>query len=74
MTEQDFKYMIEAIAADMAEMLSCNYGMGISEALDTIYNSDTYAKLIDSSTGLYFQSSEYVYSYLKEELATGKIA
>ena len=74
MTDSDFKYMIEAMAADLAELLTRDFGMSISESLDTLYNSDTYAKLIDPSTGLYFQSTQYFYSFLKNELTTGKIA
>ena len=74
MTDNDFKYMTEAMAADLAELLSRDFGMSISESLDTLYNSDTYAKLIDPATGLYFQSTQYVYSFLKNELTPGKIA
>lgn len=74
MTDNDLKYMTEAMAADLAELLSRDFGMSISESLDTLYNSDTYAKLIDPATGLYFQSTQYVYSFLKNELTTGKIA
>ena len=36
--------------------------------------AETYAKSCDPATGLYFQSSQYVYSFLKAELATGKVA
>lgn len=74
MTEADIKYMTEAIAADIAEFLSKDMGMSVAESLDTLYNSATYAKLVDPKTGLYFQSSLYVYSFLQKELATGKIA
>ena len=74
MTDGDFKYMKEAIAADLAVLLSEDFNMSISEALDALYNSTTYAKLSDRRTGLYFQSTQYVYSFLKEELSTGKIA
>ncbi len=74
MTDSDFKYMIEALAVDMAELLSRDFGMNILESLDTLYNSETYAKLIDRATGLYFQSTQYVYSFLKQELALGKLA
>ena len=70
----DFKYLKEAIAADLAELLSKDFGMNISESLDTLYNSETYSKLNNPATGLYFQSSQYVYSFLKNELATGRIA
>lgn len=74
MTEQDFKYMKEAMAVDLAELLSVEFGMTITEALDALYGSETYAKLCNPNTGLYFQSTQYVYSFLKEELSKGTIA
>lgn len=74
MNSSDFKYMVEAIATDLAELLSKEFGMSICEALDFLYNSETYSKLIDVRSGLYFQSSLYVYSFLKNELTTGRPA
>lgn len=74
MTAIEFKYMTEALSADLAEMLAHDYGLGIETALDTLYNSKTYAKLTDPATGLYFLSSGYVYSFLKNEVTTGKMA
>lgn len=71
MTEADFKYMKEAMAADLAELLTKDFSMSINDALNALYNSETYAKLNDPRTGLYFQSSLYVYSILKNELTTG---
>lgn len=73
MNDSDFKYLTEALSADLAELLSKDFGMSISESLDTLYNSATYSKLIDPRTGLYFQSTQYVYSFLKKEIATGKL-
>ena len=69
----DFEYMKEALATDLAELLSKEYGMSITEAIDTLYDSETYAKLCNPASGLYFQSTRYVYSFLQEELRTGKI-
>lgn len=71
MTESEFKYMKESASADLVEMLTRDFGMSMQEALDVFYNSETYAKLNNPATGLYFQSSKYVYSYLKNELSTG---
>lgn len=73
-TENDFKYLKEAISADMAEFLAKDFGMDIPRALDVLYNSDTFAKLSDPHTGLYFQSSLYVYSFLKAECTIGRMA
>lgn len=74
MSESDFKYMKEAMTADLAESLSKDFCMGITESLDTLYNSETYAKLGNPDAGLYFQSTQYVYSFLKAELNTGVMA
>lgn len=72
MTASDIKYLTEAMAADLAELLSKDFGMNVSEALDSLYNSETYAKLTNPATGLYFQSPLYVYSFLRNELRFGK--
>ena len=60
----DIDYMIEHVAADLIRLLVKKQGMTFIDAVDTLYTSDTYAKL-------YFQSSNYVYSFLEHELTTG---
>lgn len=65
-------YMIECTARDLILKLMEEKNMDIQEALETLYSSDTYKKLKDTRTGLYFQSTGYVYSFLDEELLTGK--
>jgi hypothetical protein len=50
-----------------------DFDMSMKSAFDSMYNSETYTKLTDASTGLYFQSSGYVYSYLRREITTGKL-
>lgn len=50
-----------------------NFGMRVTESLDALYSSEAHAKLSDPAIGLYFQSAQYVYSFLKTELTTGKI-
>ena len=67
-------YMIEELVKDMAIILITEKGMTMMQALDTIYNSDTYTCLINLKTGLYSQSTAYVYEYLEKELTTGKMS
>ena len=67
----DIDYMIEHVAADLIRLLVKKQGMTFIDAVDTLYTSDTYAKLSNPETGLYFQSSNYVYSFLEPELTTG---
>ena len=74
MSESDIQYLTEALTVDLAEMLSKDFNMNILESLDTLYNSETYLKFTNPATGLYYQSPLYVYSYLKQERTTGKLA
>lgn len=67
----DFDYMVEHVAAELIRLLVEKQGMSFADAVDTFYTSDTYAKLSNPQTGLYFQGANYVYSYLEHELATG---
>lgn len=67
----DIDYMMEHVAADLIVLLVEKCGLTFTEAVDTLYTSDTYAKLCDKATGLYFQSPKYVYSFLEHELKTG---
>ena len=74
MTDEDIKYMTEAMSAELAMLILEDFDMDVAESLDSLYNSETYAKLSNPSTGLYFQSTLYVYSFLKNELMYGKFA
>lgn len=69
----DFEYMKEALVTELVMMLIEKSGMDMKSALSCIYNSETYAKLSIPESGLYFQSSGYVFSYLITEVTTGKI-
>ena len=62
------------MARDFAVMLIGKYNITLAEALDMLYNSETYEKLQDPRTGLYFQSPVYVFDFLVRELEQGKIA
>lgn len=70
----EIEYMNECMARDLTVMLMDDLHLSLQDALDALYNSDTYAKLKDSRTGLYFQSPVYVYDYLRREVLGGKMA
>lgn len=70
-TEKEFRYMKEFIIRDMGFYLMDEYGMSVEKALDAIYGSKTYEMLCNPDSGLYYQSSQYVYQFLKEEITTG---
>ena len=64
----EFQNMKADIVKDMISRLMDELGLSMQEAFDAVYSSRLFEKLNDPSTGLYFQSSGYVYSYLKDEL------
>ena len=64
----NIEYMNECMARDLAVMLVEEYHILLPKALNILYNSNTYKKLQDEQTGLYFQSPVYVFDYLKQEL------
>ena len=70
---KEFKYLKEGLTSDIVQFLMKDYNLDIHTALSTLYDSDTYSKISDPSTGLYFQGSRYVYSYLQNELKTGTV-
>ena len=73
MSEAQIVFMIEELVKELALRLMEERGLTMKKALDTIYNSDTYGKVLDIRTGLFSQSTVYVYSILENETLTGKI-
>ena len=71
---QDIQFLIECLAAELAEMLMAEYGWDIPRALDELYSSTTFAKLNDPECGLYCQGAVYIFQFLKSEIETGKVA
>ncbi len=61
--------MVSRLAALLMEN---NPGMSMEQALDEIFSSETYDKLMNDKTQLYHQSARYVYSFLEEEIYLGK--
>lgn len=73
-TQEQFKFMVEDISADLIERLVSREHRSLKEAVDILYSSATYKALIRPETGLYSQSSGYIFQYLITEIKTGKIA
>ncbi len=62
------------IVKELANMLMSNdANISMEQALEYVFNSETYQKLLDNKTQLYYQSAGYVMSYLQNELLTGKM-
>lgn len=73
-SQQQQEYLIAYSIDRMTEFLIDDYKLSIAEALQFIYNSDTYRKLVQTENGLYEQSPSYVYELLDKEYRTGSAA
>ncbi|HIZ88135.1 MAG TPA: hypothetical protein IAC03_08285 [Candidatus Coprenecus pullistercoris] len=74
LNSRQIEHLQEALTVELTQMLMENWGYSMQEALTVLYNSDTFERLSDPATGLYFQSAGYVYDYLQNELTSGKIS
>lgn len=68
----------EQMTLDMVKNLALllqddNPSLSMEQALSLVINSDTYQRILNDDTRLYYQSPRYVYSFLSGELKTGKI-
>lgn len=70
----DVQFLIECLAAELTEMLMEEYGWDMRRAIDELYSSQTFQRLNDPECGLYYESAVYIFSFLKNEIETGKIA
>lgn len=50
-----------------------NPSLSMEQALSMVINSDTYQRILNDNTRLYYQSPRYVYSFLENEIKTGKM-
>lgn len=71
MTRQEhlMEYNIQEIIEYIVEDLQVEY----DKAMQIFYNSETFDKLVDIDTGLYFESSAYVYSLFQDERNFGRL-
>ena len=65
--------LIEYIIQDIVDMFSSDQNIEYDEAMNKFYNSKVFEKLQDKETGLYLESSEYVYDLFKDEINFGRI-
>lgn len=62
-------YMVKNLSMLLMEHYT---DLSMEQALNIVFNSDTYQKVLNKKTHLYYQSPRYVYSFLEEEIKTGK--
>lgn len=67
-SEQEFKFMVEGITSDLIQLLIDRENYTLPQAVEEVYNSNIYNALLRPSSGLYSQSSGYVFSLLADDL------
>lgn len=72
-TQAQKEFLINRTIDQMTVFLMEDYGLELPAALELVYNSQLYEKIIDLDTGLYYQSADYNYDLLKHEIVYGKI-
>ncbi len=70
---EETKFLLMSLVDKMVYLVMNEYKLSMSQALDLVYTSETYSKIEDLETGLYYQSAAYNFNLLKHEIAYGKI-
>ena len=73
LTPEQKQLLKDELSVEIAGYLVDDYMYSPEEAIDVLYTSETFDRLQDDSTGLYYQSPGYVYSFLQNELKTAKV-
>lgn len=71
MTKQE--QLIEYNIQDIIEYIVQDFRLEYDQAMKIFYNSQTFDKLMDIETGLYLESSAYVYGIFQDERNFGNL-
>lgn len=74
LNEKQIKAMQEELCIELAQILVDEWNYDIEEALTELYNSETFERLNNPATGLYYQSAGYIYNFLRNEMTTGRFS
>lgn len=71
----DIKTVMKNDMVAKLAILLCESNIATSEqdALCIVLNSETYQRLMDDKSGLFYQSPRYVFDFLIKELRYGKV-
>lgn len=69
MNQLERQFLIETLCEDLIPMIMKEFQLTDKEAIDKLYTSNTFSKIEDEKTGLYYQGAVYVFDIFKEEFA-----
>lgn len=67
------RFLINSLVEQLTLMIIEEYNLSIPQALELVYNSQLYEKIMDIDSGLYYQSAKYNYEMLRHKMKYGKI-
>ncbi len=73
MTSEKEMMKIDMVAKLAILLIEDGRAQTMTDALNTVINSETYQRMINDKAALYYQSPRYVYDFLKNELTLGKV-
>jgi len=74
LTREQIQLLKDDLCVEIAGYLVDDFHYTPQEAIDVLYTSETFDRLQDDDTGLYYQSAGYVYSFLQNELTKARVA
>ena len=73
LTPEQIQLLKDELATELAGFLVDDFQLTPQEAIDMLYTSETFERLQDNATGLYYQSAGYVYSFLQNEIRNARV-
>lgn len=73
LTPEQIQLLKDELATELAGFLVDDFQLTPQEAIDMLYTSETFERLQDNATGLYYQSAGYVYSFLQNEIKNARV-
>ena len=73
MTQAQTDFIVNHIIDQLTLFLTQDFSLSIPDALNIIYNSETYRLVKEKENGLYIQSPSYIYELLKREYQKASI-
>jgi hypothetical protein len=74
LTPEQIQLLKDDLCVEIAGYLVDDFHYTPQEAIDVLYTSETFDRLQDDDTGLYYQSAGYVYSFLQNEIKNARVA
>ena len=68
LSKNKFQFIVNSDVELLVSYLQEDKSIPLLDAFDIVYTSAIYEKLMNPNTGLFLQSADYIYDYLKEEL------